>query len=51
MLDVSEKKSEAKLRWFRRVQRRHGKYIGKSMMRLELPSRRSRGRPKRRFME
>ena len=32
------------------VQRRDHEHIGRRMMRLELPARRSRGRPKKRFM-
>ena len=44
MLDVMERKSrEARLRWFGHVQRRDSEY---RMMRLELPGRRPRGRPK-----
>ena len=46
-----EKFRETRLRWFGHVQRRDSEYIGRSMMRLELPGRRSRGRSKRRFMD
>ncbi|KAK2902094.1 hypothetical protein Q8A73_011840 [Channa argus] len=46
-----DKVREARLRWFGHVQRRHCEYIGRRMLRLELPGRRSRGRPKRRFMD
>lgn len=42
---------EARLRWFRRVQRRDSEYSGRRMLRMELPGRRSRGRPKSRFMD
>ena len=45
-----DKVREARLRWFGHVQRRESEYIGR-MLRLELPGRRSRGRPKRRFMD
>ena len=31
--------------------RTHSEYIGRKMLRLELPGRRARGRPKRRFMD
>ncbi|KAK2896145.1 hypothetical protein Q8A73_015633 [Channa argus] len=46
-----DKVREARLRWFGHVQRRNCDYIGRRMLRLELPGRRSRGRPKRRFMD
>ena len=46
-----EKVRETRLRWFGHVQRRDSEYISRRMMRLELPGRRSRGRPKRRFMD
>ncbi|KAI5085738.1 hypothetical protein C0J45_24215, partial [Silurus meridionalis] len=42
---------EARLRWFGHVQRRDINYIGRRMLRMELPGRRKRGRPKRRFMD
>ena len=46
-----DKAREARLRWFGHVQRRDSEYIGRRMLRLELPGRRPRGRPKRRFMD
>ena len=42
---------EAKLRWSEHVQRRDAEYIGRRMLRMETPSSKKRGRPKRRFME
>ena len=39
------------MRWFGHVQRRNSEYIDRRMMKLEAPGRRSRGRPKRRFMD
>ena len=51
MLDVLERAREARLRWFGYVQRRESEYNGRRKMRLELPGWRSRGRPKRRFMD
>ena len=41
----------ARLRWFAHVQRRDSEFISSRILRLELPGRRSRGRPKRRFMD
>ena len=51
MLDVLERKSE-RTDWDGLDMYRGGgsKYISRRMIRLELPARRSRGRPKRRFM-
>ncbi|KAF7653604.1 hypothetical protein LDENG_00081120, partial [Lucifuga dentata] len=42
-LRLQVKVREARLRWFG--------HIGRRMLRLELPGRRPRGRPKRRFMD
>ncbi|KAF7669317.1 hypothetical protein LDENG_00206530, partial [Lucifuga dentata] len=46
-----DKAREARLRWFGHVQRRDSEHIGRRMPRLELPGRRPRGRPKRKFMD
>ncbi|XP_013866635.1 uncharacterized protein LOC106519479 [Austrofundulus limnaeus] len=48
---VGDKIRKARLRWFGHVQRREIEYIGRRMLRMELPGRRPRGRPKRRFMD
>ena len=42
---------EARLRWYGHVRRKDDGYIGRRMLRMELPGRRKRGRPKRRFMD
>ena len=39
------------MRWFGHVQRRDRGHIGRRMLEMELPGRRPRGRPKRRFMD
>ena len=46
-----EKAREARLRWYGHVLRKDDGYIGKRMLRMELPGNRKRGRPKRRFMD
>ena len=46
-----DKVREARLRWFGHVQRRDSEYIGRRMLSFELPGRRPRGRPKRRFID
>ena len=44
-------REEARLTLFGHVQRRDCEYIGRKMMRLKLPGRRPRGRPKRTCMD
>ena len=46
-----EKTREARLGWFGHVRRKDDGYIGRSMMRMELPGKRKRGRPNRRCMD
>ncbi|KAK3514571.1 hypothetical protein QTP70_021622 [Hemibagrus guttatus] len=48
---LGDKVREARLRWFGHVQRRESEYIGRRMLEMELPGRRQRGRPKRRYMD
>ncbi|KAK3541849.1 hypothetical protein QTP86_008058 [Hemibagrus guttatus] len=48
---LGDKVKEARLRWFGHVQRRESEYIGRRMLDMELPGRRQRGRPKRRYMD
>ncbi|MCJ8740102.1 hypothetical protein PDJAM_G00054950 [Pangasius djambal] len=48
---LGDKVREARLRWFGHVQKRESEYIGRRMLDMELPGRRRRGRPKRRYME
>ena len=43
------KMSEGRLRWYGHVMRRDQEYVGRKMMEMELPGKRKRGRPKRRF--
>ncbi|KAK3533410.1 hypothetical protein QTP70_019490, partial [Hemibagrus guttatus] len=48
---LGDKVGETRLRWFGHVQRRESEYIGRRMLDMELPGRRQRGRPKRRYMD
>ena len=46
-----EKTREARPRWFGHVRRKDDGYIGRRMLRMELPGKRKRGRRKRRYMD
>ena len=46
-----EKTREARLRWYGHLRRKDDGYIGRRMLRMELPGKRKRGRQKRRFMD
>ena len=39
------------VRWYGHLRRKDDGYIGRRMLRMELPGKRKRGRPKRRFMD
>ena len=43
--------SEGRLRWYGHVMRRDQEYVGRKMIEIELPGKRKRGRPKRRFLK
>ena len=45
------KMREDRLRWHGHVMRRDQEYVGRRMMEMELPGKRKRGRPKRRFLD
>ena len=45
------KMRKSKLRWYGHVMRRDQEYIGRKMMEMELPGKRKRERPKRRFLD
>ena len=42
---------EGRLRWYGHVMRRDQEYVGRRTMEIELPGRRRRGRPRRRFLD
>ena len=46
-----EKTREARLRWYGHVLRKDDGYIGRRMLRMELPGKRKQGRPKRRLID
>ena len=46
-----EKTREARLRWYGHLRRKDDGYIGRRMLRMELPRKRKRRRSKRRFMD
>ena len=46
-----EKTREARLRWCGHVRRKDDWYIGRRVLRMELPGQRKQGRPKMRFMD
>ena len=45
------KMREGRLRWYGHVMMRDQEYVGRKMMEMELPGKRRRGRPKRRFLD
>ena len=48
---LGQKVREARLRWYGHVRRREVGYIGRRMLEMELPGKRRKGRPKRRYMD
>ena len=49
--EISEKVQECRLKWYGHVLRREEEYVGKRVMGVEVPGRRRRGRPKRRWLD
>ena len=45
------KMKEGRLRWYGHVMRQDQEYVERKMMEMELPGKRKRGRPKRRFLD
>ena len=45
------KMREGRLRWYGHAMRRDQEYVGRKMMKMELPGKRKRERPKRRFLD
>ena len=49
--EISKKVQESRLKWYGHVLRREDEYVGKSVMAMEVPGKRRRGRPKRRWLD
>ena len=46
-----DKLRSARLHWYGHIKRREENYVGKRMMKMAVPGRRKRGRPRRRWMD
>ena len=51
MGEISKKVQESRLAWYGHVLRREDEYVGKRVMAMEVPGKRRRGRPKRRWLD
>ena len=49
--EISKKVQESRLKWYGHVLRREDEYVGKRVMWMEVPGKRRRRRPKRRWMD
>ena len=49
--EISKKVQESRLKWYGHVLRREDEYVGKRVMAIEVPGKRRRGRPKRRWLD
>ena len=49
VMEVTKKIQERRLQWYGHVMRRDEEYVGKKVRRIEVPGRRARGRPKKRW--
>ena len=49
--EISKKVQESRLKWYGHVLRREDEYVGKRVMGMEVPGKRRRGIPKRRWMD
>ena len=45
------KMTEGRLRWYGHVMRRYQEYVRRKIIEMELPGKRKKGRPKRRFLD
>ena len=51
MCEISKKVQESGLKWYGHVLRREEEYVGKRVMAMEVPGKRRRGRPNRRWLD
>ena len=51
MGEISNTVEEGRVKWYGHVLRIDGDYVGKIMMLMEMPGKRSTGRPKRRWLD
>ena len=51
MGEISKKVQESRLKWYGHVLRREDECVGKRVMAMEVPGKRRRGRPKRRWLD
>ena len=51
MGEISKKVQESRFKWYGHVLRREDEYVGKRVMAMEVPGKRMRGRPKRRWLD
>ena len=49
--EISAKVKESRLQWYGHVRRREESYVGRRVMEMEIPGKRRRGRPERRWMD
>ena len=49
--EISKKVQESRLKWYGHVLRREDDHVGKRVMGMEVPGKRRRGRPKRRWLD
>ena len=49
--ELSKKVQESRLKWYGHVLRSEDEYVGKRVMGMEVPGKRRRGRPKRRWLD
>ena len=49
--EISKKVQKSRLKWYEHVLRREEEYVGKRVMVMEVPGKRRRGRPKRRWLD